>query len=299
MKAALLASIVAFGLGPFAGVAGASPTPIIVAPPGWTLDPEQGAQIMTHATGDPKPAVEVYIPRQPGVALIASRFSTPATTPATTPASADAVRSAIDDLYGAADRAKIISTNVTVLERADHYDPDRKEVVATQSVKGDTTTISRLVIAMDAAHTTAALGECVIRDDAPMILVEACKKALLSLDPNVAARVAIALPASTVPVLEAPPEHPARPSATMSDGSRVPMPPILVPPDPPAAKDRRPFYVGAGLVVLALIFWWGKRQRDRFEKEDGRPVRKARARGTTDDDDADELHRAAKGESDE
>src|SRR5258708_5757237 len=122
----------------FSGIAHAAPTPILTPPSGWTSDPEQAAAIISHATGDEKPAVEVFVPRQPGVALIASRFSAPP--------SGDAARGAIDDLYGAADRARIINTNVTVLERADHYDADRKEVVATQSVKADTTTVSRLVI---------------------------------------------------------------------------------------------------------------------------------------------------------
>ena len=260
-----------------ATAAHASPTPIITPPAGWATDPEQAAAIMSHTTGAARPAVEVYVPRQPGVALIASRFSAPA--------SPAAARSAIDDMYGAADRAKIISTNVSVLERADHYDADKKQVVATQSVKADTTTISRLVIAMDASHATAALGECVIRDDAPALLVEACKTALVSLDPDIANRVAIALPASTAVVLEAPAAHaPAPPAATMSDGSRVPMPPIVVPADKPTS-DRRPVYVGAGLVVLAAIFWWNRRQRERTG-----PSEKPARRG---DDDADDLHAAA------
>ena len=279
MKRALLLAVLGV-LGVRA--AAAAPTPILAAPVGWTTDPEQAAAILSHASKDQQLAVEVFVPHQPGVALIASRFSAPA--------SAEAARGAIDDLYGAADRAKIISTNVSVLERADHYDADRKEIVATQSVKGDTTTISRLVIAMDTAHVTAALGECVIRDDAPAALVEACKAALVSLDPAIANRVAIALPASSAPVLEAPaaPHPPPRPASTMSDGSRVPMPPIVVPAEAPA-KDRRPVYVGGGLVVLAAVFWWNRRQRDKFEREPKPP------RDRTDDDAAD-LHAAAKGD---
>ena len=284
MKRALLVLLVAGA----ARAAHASPTPIVTPPAGWTTDPEQAAAIMAHASGDARPAVEVFVPRQPGVALIASRFSAPA--------SPAAARGAIDDLYGAADRAKIISTNVSVLERADHYDAERKEVVATQSVKADTTTISRLVIAMDATHATAVLGECVIRDDAPALLVEACKTALVSLDPAIANRVAIALPASTAVVLESPAPAPGRPmtlAPTMSDGSRVPMPPIVVPADK-ATSDRRPIYMGAGLVLLAAIFWWNRRQRDRFERE-AKP-RTERAAASPGDDDADDLHAAAKGE---
>ena len=249
------------------------------------------------------------MPRQPGVALIASRFSAPA--------SPDAARGAIDDLYGAADRAKIINTNVTIVERADHYDPDRKEVVATQSVKADTTTVSRLVIAMDATHVTAALGECVIRDDAPAALAEACKAALVSLDPAIANRIAIVLPEAHVGILadksdsrtisvdeirnnQSVPSAPSARQPTMSDGSRMPMPPITVAAEP-SSTDRRPIYVGGGLVVLSLIFWWNRRmrdkfERDKFEREPG--ANAAPARGETDAD-ADDLHAAAKGDSDE
>ncbi len=280
MKSAIYVGTLSFFL--FLGRAAAAPTPIITPPDRWSMDPEQAAAIIAHAAGDEKPAVEVFVANRPGVALIASRFSAPP--------SGDAARAAIDDLYGAADRAKIINTNVTIVERADHYDAARKEVVATQTVKADTTTVSRLVIAMDAQHITAALGECVIRDDANPAQVEACKAALVTLDPAVADRVAIAVPATTAPVLVAPP--PARPASTMSDGSRMPMPPIQVAQDAPASStDRRPIYVGAGLVVLALIFWWNRRMRDKFEREPGAtpPART--------DDDADDLAAAAKGES--
>ena len=96
----------------------------------------------------------------------------------------------------------------------------------------------------------------------------------------------IALPASTAPVLQPVAEAPpSRPAPTMSDGSRVPMPPITVPADKPAT-DRRAIYVGAGLVVLAALFWRNRRHRDRLDHTGA-----ARR-----DDDADDLHAAAKGD---
>lgn len=230
--------------------AAAAPTPIVTPPAGWVSDPEQAKEISKN--GDA--AVEVFVPHSPGVALIASRFSGPAT--------GDEARRALDEMYGAADRAKIITPSAQIVERADHYDADRKELVATQTVKSDTTTVARLVIALDATHATAALGECVIRDDAQPALVEQCKAALVSLDPAVTARVAFALP-TTATTIEAPTV--AQPS--MSDGTKYQMPPIKVEQDQPST-DRRPIYVGAGLVVLAAIFWFNRRQRDKFGKDD-------------------------------
>jgi hypothetical protein len=70
------------------------------------------------------------------------------------------------------------------------------------------------------------------------------------------------------------------------------MPPMTIAPDA-RSSDRRTGYVGAGVVVLAAMFWWNRRRRDRFEREDrGAPAR-PRAR----DDDADDLHAAARSET--
>jgi hypothetical protein len=104
---------------------------------------------------------------------------------------------------------------------------------------------------------------------------------------------------------------PPRELSTMADRERVTLPPMTVPLDPPA-RDLRPFYVGLGLIVMATAFWWNRRQRDRFEREDdrvrhGRPPR-TRPRPARDtaaapgaagarDDDADDLHAAARGDT--
>jgi hypothetical protein len=77
------------------------------------------------------------------------------------------------------------------------------------------------------------------------------------------------------------------------------MPPTTIPLDRPDA-DRRPVFVGAGIVALAFMFWWNRRRRDRFEREDrgDPPVRRSRdSRDSRDsDEDADDLHAAARGE---
>lgn len=45
--------------------------------------------------------------------------------------------------------------------------------------------------------------------------------------------------------------------------------------------DRRPVYLGAGLVVMALVFWWNRHRRERFERDE-RDLHAA-ARADTDD----------------
>jgi hypothetical protein len=62
------------------------------------------------------------------------------------------------------------------------------------------------------------------------------------------------------------PDLPRLPSR-LDDGTRVALPPMVVQQDR-AAADRRPMYIGAGLIALALVFWWNRRRRDRFDRED-------------------------------
>jgi hypothetical protein len=50
-------------------------------------------------------------------------------------------------------------------------------------------------------------------------------------------------------------------------GSRPTLTPITVA-APQRESDRRPIYVGFGLVVLAAVFWWNRRRREKFERED-------------------------------
>ena len=75
----------------------------------------------------------------------------------------------------------------------------------------------------------------------------------------------------------------------LDDGRRPGFAPIAIPPSE-RETDRRPMYIGAGLIALAVTFWWNRRRRERFDREhdDAPPARSK-------DDDADDLHAAATG----
>ena len=97
--------------------------------------------------------------------------------------------------------------------------------------------------------------------------------------------------------------------ARLSDGSQIKLPPIVVQTEPQRPTgDRRTAYIGAGLVVFALVFWWNRRRRERFEREDAgdaspRPRRRRAAvrdgiagADRDSDHDADDLRAAARGD---
>jgi len=91
--------------------------------------------------------------------------------------------------------------------------------------------------------------------------------------------------------------------ARLSDGSKIRLPPMVVRVEPERTSgDRRTGYIGAGLVVLALVFWWNRRQRERFDREDAGdapPRTRPRRRRRDADPDADDLHAAARGDGHE
>src|SRR5205814_8226367 len=104
-------------------------------------------------------------------------------------------------------------------------------------------------------------------------LIDECSAALATLDPGIPVdkRVdAVLAPAGTPP-----PQAPDRGAgsntlSTMSgigEGTHTPLPPMTVTPTEKPAPDRRPVYVGLGIVLLAAAFWWNQRRRAQFEKD--------------------------------
>jgi hypothetical protein len=265
---------------------------IVTPPPSWTVEPNPDGVVETYAS--PKAADGAR------VLLYATR------------ATVSDARGAVDDLHDVARRAGMSGT-IAIDSWAERADADAKLVEATlvyRDTSARTLDTRRVVIARDGTHAVAVTGECFSRDDADPKLLDACRAALATLDVGIAPgkRVAIALGAASTPPSpdkpkptfapkdEAPPV-PQRPSAgsgeddlereppSMSDGSRTPMPPIVVAPGD-SSTDKRPIFVGAAVLTLGAGLWWNRRRRLQIERED--------AEGSSGDDDADELHAAAK-----
>lgn len=308
MKAAVIAAVL---LG--AGAAQAAPGNIVDAPAGWRADPEQASALAQRLVAAPhalptQSAVEAYA--HDGVALIATRMTITLPSEGREAAQAGAIRAALDELRGEPKRATLAGGHAAERSWDESVDAANKQVVAMLLWADDAS--KALVsasgrIASDGAKLAIATAECIATEASNQATVMACHRAIASLDPGIALaqRVALAVPAASAPP---PPAAPAPSSnasmaapPSLSDGTHIVLPPQHVP-LPPPEPDRRPVYVGFGVVMLAAMFWWNRRRRDRFEREDDREARpRRRERVTVDaqrldrDDDADDLHAAARG----
>ncbi|MEO8553429.1 MAG: hypothetical protein ABI678_25825 [Kofleriaceae bacterium] len=184
-----------------------------------------------------------------------------------------AVRAEVDTFHGAAQRAQLSGSTVVEQGWQEKTDDAAKQVEATLAFHDTTnkiTSTSRLVIVATADQLIAVSGECLARDDAQAEALAACKTALATLDPGLrpgaAARQPIALAPSGTPA----PVHdePAHNGPTISEGPRQPLPPMVIHPDVQPNVDRRPVFVGMGIVLLAAVFWWNMKRRARLEDED-------------------------------
>lgn len=192
--------------------------------------------------------------------------------------------------------------------------PDTKLLVAALSWRDASTNLaisSVTIVAADAQQLVAITGECIFAAEVVAEptneLAPACREALRTLDPGIepGTRVALTLagdPAATSPVT-APSMGPST-APLLGDGERPKLEPKAFP-QQSRDQDRRPIYVGGGLVVLALVFWWNRRRRERFEADyDARakrtgpdqPEDEAADAGVSGDGDADDLHAAASGQ---
>jgi hypothetical protein len=269
----------------------------IVAPAGWHADDakaaDQAARLrkLPHFGGAPTEyGVGVYAPATPGIVLYVTRLSTTSPSPL-------AIRSALDDFELAAHE-----TGVQVGDTSKRVDDAKKQIEATIGLRdrgAQLETLSVLVAAADAKHLVVVTGDCIARDDIDPKLLDACRMSLATIDPDVkpADRVTIALPTSETPTPSDTPQTPATTNngSHMDDGSHVALPPVVVAEQ--AQSDRRPIYIGAGLIVLAAVFWWNRKRREKFSREDGvdEPAPKA---AKSADDDSDDLHAAAAGDDD-
>jgi len=275
-----------------ATVAHATPTPMITAPKGWTQDPEHAAAVTTKLAeltqlGGEKVvlATEVWVPKLPGIALVITRI----TAQPVSGKREDAARAAIEDLHASGPTAYAWNELPSSVDRA---------IVA----RGEwtdatlhTQTVGTVVIAASADRLVAVRGECFTADGIGAPEATECVQALASLDPGIPVAERIAFEAAprgapaTDPVTKR--DEPAR----LTDGQQIHLQPITISQAKPEA-DRRPVYLGAGIVVLAGIFWWNRKRREKFEREDGTATAKPTRRETSDDD-AEDLAAAARGDA--
>lgn len=243
--------------------------PLVKPPAGWAADVPQADALRAKANDMPHfggaksfATAEVYLAPKPGVALFVTAVA------AKVAAERDvAARVAVDELHATSQRAALAGSGIREDAWQERVDAPNKQIEATltwRDTGAATVTHARMLVVADPENIATITGECVAAEGADAKLVDACKAALATLYPGLAAdkRVAIGLAptgSQLTPVGGGPP-------ATMSDGSHTPLPPITVRQED-RSTDRRPVYVGAGIVVLAGLFWWNRRRRARFEKE--------------------------------
>lgn len=256
------------------GVAHADAPALVKPPAGWKQDAQQATALaakaneVSHFGGLRSLATaDVYVAPEGGAALIVT-----AVAGKVTPADRDAAaRSAVDELNDATSRATLAgsgTSGITVDASASKVITEQKlvrgDLTWTDKSAGTQTTAVILVVADD-ENIVAITGECVAQTGA---VPAACIGALSTLDPGIALakRQPIGLAAPGTPLTSPAPTQPAMQQPSMTDGTHTPLPPMTVPTEKPAT-DRRPVYVGLGIVLLAAAFWWNQRQRAKFEKD--------------------------------
>jgi hypothetical protein len=269
-----IAIAIASGIG-VTSAAQAVAGPLVTPPSGWTGG--ANAELAKQTTAQPhfdgaKTTIEAerYDAPTPGVVLFVVRASATTTNPAS---AAGAELASLRD-HG---------PNVEVVETDQRVDDANREVDATVTWRDRSTKTSdaaRMLVAATSQSITAITGECLAASDAAQPLIDTCSAALVTLQLGVpvAQRIALVpaephaggstLPAtppvgaSTTTPASASTMAPAPPSAA----TRPALPPIAVAQEDPPA-DKRPLIIGAGLVVLAAVFWWNRKRRARFAAE--------------------------------
>lgn len=245
----------------------------LTKPNGWTAtDSQQLADQTsqsTHFGADQVPGTKIaamqITPADPnaGVTLFATRIEMKL------PNDPAAIRAEVDTFHGAAKRAALGGANIVEQAWQEQIDDKTKQVVASLAFHDETnkvTTVSRLVIGATADTLIAVTGECLGRDDADAAAFTACKTSLSTLDPG-GTHVAVSLaPAGTPPPDR---EHAGKLTTgpSMSE-SHIPVPPMVIQPQTRTEADRRPVFIGAGIVLLALVFWWNMKRKERLEEEE-------------------------------
>ena len=256
MKRAIVACLV------FASAAHASP------PAGWTAKPGELPNTGHFGTQNSKADAVVFMP--PGTASGVELIVTRATATVNDGDRSAATRAEVDELHAMSHRAAMAGSGIAEDSWQERANPAAHQIEAELSWHDGGAKLvetARLVIAADPKQLAATIGECIARDDADATLIAACKASLATLDPGIdpKTRVPLELAATGTPA-PAPPAN-STPAPQISAGTHTPLPPIAIAQDAPPPADRRPMLVGAGLVALAVLFWWNTRRRAALERE--------------------------------
>ncbi len=187
----------------------------------------------------------------------------------------EAARVEVDSFLAAARRAGLASTKVSIGKSASFVDARKRALEVTldwRDGEAGSDTRTRLLIVADATSIVAVTGECVFGPDTTPSSQDGCTKALMTLDPGIPLdrRVELALaPEGTELPAPAASRTTTLSHQTMTEPSpsRTPLPPISVPGDTKREADKRPMYVGLGIVLLAAVFWWNRRRREGWQAE--------------------------------
>ena len=235
--------------------------PIAKPPAGW----KGGANDeLVHATGliphfgNVHGIIEAerYDAPQPGVVLDLTRVT------ATTSAPDAAARAEIEQLRVPADSGQ------RELEWREHWDAGRMWVDVWLVYRDPSTKVDgrvRMVIAASKLQIVAVKAECLTTDDADRELANACVAALYSLDPSMPIQERIPIDLDAKPSASTSTST-STSTSSMSPPPHVPLPPMAIPQEQPKT-DLRPIVVGAGIIALAIVFWWNRKRRARYEAE--------------------------------
>jgi hypothetical protein len=291
----------------------------ITPPAGWVLDPSLVPPTATARFGGASTAdILAYRAPSPGAVLFVNRAEAVV-------AAADRDRLATGELDEPRSALRRAGATAKAEQDSQQFDPAAKQLEANVRWRdASVVDATRMLVAGDDKRLVAVSGQCVLGADVEPALAKACEAALATLDTEipVATRVALAIVrrgdggrveegegeaggAADIARAErdviVQPEPPPKPIAdTIGDGGTS-LPAIRV--DAPApTPDRRPVYLGGGMIVLAAVFWWNRKRREKFEAENAQEmpdrVPRATAKSKSRDEDADALHSAAEASDD-
>ncbi len=255
-----------------------TPEPVgrITPPAGWSVDVGRSTALERSTADEPHfggvtvhvSAQHLYAPGGGGLLLV--------TEIATAEMPGDAPAAAAAELQGVAGGIEALGGSAKVTEWKVAGDAAKRvtegRLIWTDDSLGTTTTARTLVFAAR-GHLVRIEAACIIAADHAALRAP-CEAALATLEPlaPVAERVELVVPTVAAPAT--PSEVPAIPRAELSTagptiGELEGEMPVIMTVDPPKKKstDRRPIYVGAGLLVLAGVYLWNRRKKEQLADE--------------------------------